>query len=190
MVPVFEQGKGQGIGYSYKHFLNYFLNICNDHIENNRAKSFAFIFYDFYDEHIRTILKKQGVFAELDRLSGKELSIFYLNSEEYNLIESFNKIFLHAFEIDEKIQKPFVLFFNIYANEVENIEIIELEQSDLTFAFKELYDTIDKYIEKTSQKRKEINKKMKIEEVFSSIKKVGLEKLIEKLIESGADKIW
>lgn len=58
MIPVFEQGKGQGIGHTYNYFLNHFLEICNDHIENNRAKSFAFILYDFHNEHIRTILKK------------------------------------------------------------------------------------------------------------------------------------
>lgn len=186
MIPVFEQGKGEGIGHSYHHFLN----ICNDHIENDRAKSFAFILYDFYDDHIRTILKKQGVFAELDRLSGNELSIFYLNSEEQDLIESFNTIFLGAFEVDNKCKKPFVLFFKIYGNEVEDVLIVELEQSDLTFAFKELYDIIQKYLFRTVKNREQIKSKMpKIGSLFSSINKIALEKLIERLIENGADKI-
>lgn len=189
MVPVFEQGKGQGIGYSYPRFLNHFLSICNDHIDTDRAKSFAFILYDFHDEHIKTILKKQGVFAELDRLSGKELSIFYLNSKEHNLIKSFNTIFLQAFEIEDKFKKPLVLFFNIYENEVEDIKIIELEQSDLIFAFKELYDIINKYIENNVRKTNKSKYKTKIESVFASIKKIALEKLIEKLIESGANTI-
>ena len=190
MIPVFEQGKGQGIGHTYHHFLNHFLNICNDHIENNRANSFAFILYDFHDEHIREILKKQGVFAELDRLSGNELSIFYLNSEEQDLIESFNTIFLGAFEVENKFKKPFVLFFKVYGNEVEDIEIVELEQSDLTFAFKELFDTVKKFIGRTIEDRRQIKtNKTKIGLLFSSIKKIALEKLIEQLINNGADKI-
>jgi hypothetical protein len=190
MIPVFEQGKGEGIGHSYHHFLNHFLNICNDHIENDRAKSFAFILYNFYDDHIRTILKKQGVFAELDRLSGNELSIFYLNSDEQDLIESFNTIFLGAFEVEDKLKKPFVLFFKIYGNEVEDVVIVELEQSDLTFAFKELYDIIQKYLARRVKNRKQIKSKIsKIGPLFSSINRIALEKLIERLIENGADKI-
>jgi hypothetical protein len=190
MMPVFEQGKGQGIGHTYNHFLNHFLKICNDHIENDRAKSFAFILYDFHDEHIRTILKKQGVFAELDRLSGKELSVFYLNSEEQDLFESFNKIFLGSFEVEDKFKKPFVLFFKIYDNEVDDVEIFELEQSDLTFAFKELYDIIKQYIARSVESRKQFkSKSSKVGALFSSVKKIALGKFIEILIENGADKI-
>ena len=81
MIPIFEQGHQQGIGHRYDSFLRKFIKICEKHLENGRAKSFAFILYDFRDEQIRNILKSQGGFAKLDRLSGSELSVFYIHSD-------------------------------------------------------------------------------------------------------------
>lgn len=191
MNPIFEQGQGQGIGYGYRHFLQQFLNICNDHLENKRAKSFAFILYDFHDENIRTILKKQGVFTQLDRLSGKDLTLFYIDSENKKIVKEFNKIFLGAFDIEDKFQKPLVLFFNINGNEVEDIEIVELQQDDLIYSFKELYDIISNYIEraKNSEIKKFENKINKLYSTFSTIKKVALEKIIELIITQTIDKL-
>src|SRR5690606_3551924 len=143
MVPIFEQGHGQGIGHSLDSFLKRFIEICEEHLKNGRASSFAFILYDFYDQHIRDILKNQGGFTQLDRLSGNDISVFYLNSSERKLFKNFNEIFLGAFEIENEYSLPFVLFFNIETREVSNVEIIELEQTDPMFAFKELYDCIE-----------------------------------------------
>ena len=53
MFPIFEQGKGQGIGFSFDRFLKRFISICKEHLENGRAKSFAFILYDFSDNLIK-----------------------------------------------------------------------------------------------------------------------------------------
>src|SRR6266699_5117226 len=76
MIPIYEQDSGKGIGYGLDSFLKRFEHICQEHVEAGRAKAFAFIFYDFNDQGLRTVLKDQGVFAQLDRLSGKNLSIF------------------------------------------------------------------------------------------------------------------
>ena len=90
MIPIFEQGHGEGIGHSFNSFLRHFIVICEDHLENGRAKAFAFILYDFHDEHIKNdILKKQGGFAQLDRLSGNDLSVFYLHSDNKKLLKAF-----------------------------------------------------------------------------------------------------
>jgi|ERR1035437_674319 hypothetical protein len=111
MFPIFEQGEGQGIGLSFDRFLERFISICEEHLENGRAKSFAFILYDFSDKQIKDeILKKQGGFAHLDRLSGKNLSVFYLNSNNEDLLNAFNEIFIGAFEIKSEFKLPFVLF--------------------------------------------------------------------------------
>ena len=53
MFPIFQQGKGQGIGFSFDRFLKRFISICKEHLENGRAKSFAFILYDFSDKLIK-----------------------------------------------------------------------------------------------------------------------------------------
>jgi hypothetical protein len=58
MIPIYEQGSGNGIGHGLESFLNRFGRICSEHREDVRAKAFAFIFYDITDEAIRNILKK------------------------------------------------------------------------------------------------------------------------------------
>lgn len=191
MVPIFEQGHGQGIGHSLGSFLKRFLEICEEHLKNERATSFAFILYDFYDQHIQDILKNQGGFTQLDRLSGNDISVFYLNSSERELFKTFNEIFLGAFEIKNEYSLPLVLFFNIETREVSNVEIIELEQTDPMFAFKELYDCIENY-----KRRIENNsvsaikpKANRLTSFIDTVKKASLEIFIEWTIEKGGDKI-
>jgi len=65
MIPIYEQGSGNGIGHGLSSFFRRFDEICAQHLAEGRAKSFAFIFYDFTDQALRKILKNQGVFAQL-----------------------------------------------------------------------------------------------------------------------------
>lgn len=191
MVPIFEQGEGQGIGLSFDRFLKRFISICEEHLDNGRAKSFAFILYDFSDKQIKDeILKKQGGFAQLDRLSGKDLSIFYLHSDNEDLLNAFNEIFLGAFEIKSEFKLPFVLFFNVIDSEVEDIKVVELEQTDLLFAFKELYDIIENYVDLIKNKK---TAKIKpttntVTEFIQTARKIALEKFIKFLFEQGLEK--
>lgn len=190
MVPIFEQGYGQGIGYMFDSFLKRFIDICEEHLETGRAKAFAFLLYDFQNQHIKDILKNQGGFAQLDRLSGNDLSLFYLHSDNRRLVKAFNDIFLGAFEIKNGYQLPFVLFFTVADQEVTNIEIVELEQTDLMFSFKELYDITNNYIAKVkdSSIEKIRPKANKITEYLQSVKKIAVEKLIKWIIDKGAEK--
>jgi len=50
MIPIYEQGSGNGIGHGLDSFLNRFDCICSGHRKEGRAKAFAFIFYDFTDK--------------------------------------------------------------------------------------------------------------------------------------------
>lgn len=190
MVTIFEQGQGQGIGYSLNSFLRRFIDICEEHLENGRAKAFAFLLYDFKNQHIKDILKNKGGFAQLDRLSGNDLSLFYLDSDNRRLIKAFNEIFLGVFEIKNGYQLPFVLFFTVADREVTNIEIVELEQTDLMFSFKELYDITNNYIAKVKDRsiEKIRPKANKITEYLQSVKKIAVEKLIKWIIDKGAEK--
>jgi hypothetical protein len=94
MIPIYEQGTGNGIGHSLDTFIQRFDSICTEHERSGRAKSFAFIFYDFNDSDLRRVLKNEGVFAQLDRLAGALLSIFYLHSGTRRSIGLFNAHFL------------------------------------------------------------------------------------------------
>jgi hypothetical protein len=146
MIPIYEQGRGNGIGHGLSSFLRRFDEICADHVSKGRAKSFAFIFYDFTDLAIRKILKNQGVFAELDRLSGKELSVFYLHARTNATVEAFNAHFLSALGIEGQATLPCVVFFRFREGAIEDVEIAQLESADLIHGFTELYSAIQQYL--------------------------------------------
>jgi hypothetical protein len=146
MIPIYEQGSGNGVGHGLQSFLGRFDEICADHLAKGRAKSFAFIFYDFTDQAIRKILRNQGVFTQLDRLSGKELSVFYLHAGTKAAIESFNAHFFSALGIEGQAALPCVVFFRVQKGAVEDVEIAQLESADLVHGFHELYDAIQQYL--------------------------------------------
>ena len=106
MIPIFEQGNGRGLGLGLDTFEARFEDICKEHLKHKRAKSFAFIFYDFTDNALRKILKDGGLFTQLDRLSGKDLSIFYLHGSHRQTAEEFNKTFLQAVGLADTISLP------------------------------------------------------------------------------------
>ncbi len=146
MIPIYEQGSGNGIGHGLSSFLRRFDEICSEHLAKGRAKSFAFIFYDFTDQAIRKILKNQGVFAELDRLSGKELSVFYLDAGTKAAVEAFNGHFFSALGIEGQATLPCVVFFRVQKGAIEDIEIAQLDSADLVHGFHELYGAIQQYL--------------------------------------------
>lgn len=188
MVPIFEQGQGQGIGYTFNTFLTRFIEICEEHLKSDRAKAFAFILYDFNDQATRDVLRNQGGFARLDRLSGKDLSVFYLHSDNRRLLKAFNDIFLRLFDIPAHRQLPFVLFFKLKDKDAKDVEIVELEQSNIMFAFDELYKVIETYVDKLNKgSGKDIEKTNKFVRLFKSVKKIAGEKLIEYLVTKSAE---
>ena len=147
MIPMFEQGSGKGIGHGLKSFLERFESIACEHIRSNRVKAFALIFYDFEDYDVRRILKDQGVFAELDRLSRKDLSVFYLHSGSQHSIEKFNSVLLNALGATPEANPPCVVFFKVTDGGFSEISIAQLESTDLIHGFHELYGIIMNYID-------------------------------------------
>lgn len=150
MIPIYEQSSGRGIGLSLESFINRFDQICTQHLAEGRAKAFAFIFYDFTNQEIRKILKDQGVFAQLDRLSGKDLSIFFLHTGTAHAIERFNSVFLQRLDISQAVNPPCVVFFKLSKEKLTDISIAALDSADLIHGFKELYDVIEQYLKQSN----------------------------------------
>lgn len=50
-------------------------------MEVGHAKSFAFILYNFEDNHIKDLLDRKGSYVQLHDLSGKELTVFTVDSK-------------------------------------------------------------------------------------------------------------
>jgi len=158
MFPIREHNNG--IGYSFKDFSTRFIEICNDHIENDRAKAFAFIFWDFKNELC------VDEFAQLDRLSDKTLSIFYLDSNNKRLFNRFNRLFLRklGFGSDGKNPSyafPFIVFFKITNNKITDSNCVELRKDAINSSFSELKLYIKDYVnEEDNNSRKYKNIKI------------------------------
>jgi hypothetical protein len=148
VIPIYEQGNGRGIGYGLSTFADRFDAICQQHIVNGRAKSFALIFYDFSNPAIKRILKDQGVFASLDRLSGHELSIFYLHSAGRRATDSFNSKMIDKLGISEPTKLPCVVFFKFADGGFTDIAAAELDSDDIIHAFPALSAAISSYLAK------------------------------------------
>jgi hypothetical protein len=146
MIPIFEQGSGKGIGHNVDSFIDRFDEILAQHIAEGRARAFAFILYDFTDHSIGKILRDQGGFARLDRLSGKNIGIFYLHNGTRRTIERFNTQFLTALDLKEEAKRPCVVFFKFEDQRIIDISVAQLESSDLIHGFEELYRVVDTYI--------------------------------------------
>lgn len=146
MIPIYEQGSGRGIGHTSESFLERFQQIAFDHMDSGRAKAVAFVFYDFNDYEFKEILKDQGVFAQLDRLSGQNLSVFYLHSGSDALLKKFNAKLKTALGVYARAKTPCVVFCRATDKGFEDIAIANLESPDLINGFHELYGVIESYI--------------------------------------------
>ena len=149
MIPIYEQGRGKGIGHSSKSFSQRFDELCREHLDEGRARAFAFIFYNFLDQQFRRVLKDQGVFAKLDRLSGAHLSIFYLHSGGAQAVQRFNEDFLARLDLSEKVMLPCVVFFKVKDDRITDVKAVHLESADLIHGFHELYGVVANYISET-----------------------------------------
>ena len=146
MYTIFEQGSGNGIGHGLESFLTRFEEIAIEHYKDNHAKAFAFIFYDFENRDFKRIMKNQGVFAKLDRLSGNKLSIFYLHSGLKHSIERFNSTLIKALGVEDEARPPCVVFCKVSDDGLKDISVALLESADVIHGFQELYEVIETYI--------------------------------------------
>jgi hypothetical protein len=60
------------------------LNSCNLQRENKRALIFAFVLYDFTNPELMRLLNNPSYWYSLNVISGKTISISYLNSSDFN----------------------------------------------------------------------------------------------------------
>lgn len=147
MIPIFEQGSGRGIGHNIRTFVDRFGAICEDHANRDQASAFAFIFYDFNNQSLRRILKDQGVFVKLDRLAGTKLSIFFLHIGTRGIVEAFNSYFLTLLGVKEHARVPCLVFFRVNDQKVMDVEVAQLDSTDLIHGFTELYGAVESYLQ-------------------------------------------
>lgn len=145
MFPIQEQGDGKGIGHSLDSFRKRFDEICEEHLATGRAATFAFIFYDLTDGSLKRILKDDGVFTKLDRLSGNRLSLFYLhNPSSRESVELFNQEFQDRLGISSS--GPCVVFFRVGSEGVTDISVRAISSTNVMHGFHEIYEIVADYL--------------------------------------------
>lgn len=160
MNPIFTiENKHNINGYRYDTFIEHFDSICQEHLETGRAKKFAFIVYDFHSP-THEVLQNNGVFTELDRLSGKNITIFYLDGQlnrkrnnQNKLYNNFNRILIEL--AGQNIHNiPFIVFFDFKDGDVVKFRCYEIRNNE-NFILNDLSFSITKELNKvTTEKTK------------------------------------
>lgn len=131
-----------------------FEEIAISHLDDGRAKSLAFVFYDYNDSEFKKTLKDQGVFATLDRLSRKDLSVFYMPSGSDEILKTFNAVLMNALGVAEIAKTPCVVFCKVTPEGFNDISVAILDSPDLVHGFHELYGIIEAYLNNTGENQK------------------------------------
>lgn len=191
MNPIFTISNSKNLsGYNYDEFTNRFEEICKEHLDDGRAEKFAFIVYDFLSS-THDVLNNTGVFVELDRKSGKDITIFYLDGQrseqqrkQNRLYKNLNKVFLRL--TDQNIQRiPCIVFFDFINGDVENFVYYPFRE-DEKFILNDLTKAISielAKINEKSQKKGSIVKSLVSETpkiIYTEFIKLILKGLIEK----------
>lgn len=146
MTPIFREGMGNGIGYSINDLHDRFQEVCLEHKANRRASAFALIFYKYRDTELQDILEDRGAFARLDRLSGNNLTVFFLDMESQEVTEYFNSRYLNLLGL-AGARLPAVVFFRMRSDRISDVQLKQLNHhADLRHGFHELYSVIADYI--------------------------------------------
>jgi hypothetical protein len=123
---------------SLDEFRDFFIKTCEEHRKQNRAKAFAFIVYDFTNENAQKILRDGEYSRALHKLSGKWLTIFYVNTKD----PEFSKLRKNSRKTPAKLPNKRRLknneFGNIYFNTAR-----ELDFEKTPSYLREIFDVSD-----------------------------------------------
>jgi hypothetical protein len=170
MYPIFINEAGKGL--DYDEFKDNLISICNTHLLENRASAFAFIIYDFSNEHVRKILGDKEYWESLHMISGKYLTVFSLfegptkqiierkksmwrTTMSYDAVSvrtdqsidvSYKEI-IASFFGNETFNAPSILFFQVEKDKISKSFFVELKEEKIEEGFLEIKKLIQQAIE-------------------------------------------
>jgi hypothetical protein len=150
MYPVIEFQSTGTKGYGTKDF-GYRLAEAfgpDAHIES--ALAFAFIFYNSGDEAILQVLDDRSTRMHLDRLTGRDLHVFFLDTNRSADIDSFNSKFLVALGVEPPCTLPCVVLFRRRHDDIVDVEIFDSIPSHVSLAFHDICHIFNSYLENSS----------------------------------------
>jgi len=114
----------------YSEFLKKFKEICEKHVEDGRARAFAFIFYDSLHGSIRRALKEADGYRILNEETGSDMTLFYMHASSVDQVgSSFNRNFLKILNVEDQISAPCIVFFRIAGTNIEDIDFRQLAEN-------------------------------------------------------------
>lgn len=151
MIPIYEQGNGKGVGLMLDGFLQRVEAICAEHVKDGRARAFAIILRNANDRDLKRVLKDQGAYAKLDRLSGDKLSVFFVHTSSDEALTRFNQIIGSRIGVED-LRLPAIAFFKAGIDEdgaaiLTDVEVVALDNVDIIHGLHELFRHIERYIE-------------------------------------------
>lgn len=168
------QGQFDGIESLEKHILE----VSQKHKDDKRAFAFALIVCDFNNPHIYKILNDTGYYNALDYVSGKTITVFYVNSdylshqsqkakESNSVLMEFGiqkvngpanlspKFLAESLINIEYLPSPSILFFNISNYVISDFTIAQLRENEIEKGFNELIKVIQIAVDSLEQVQEE-----------------------------------
>ena len=188
----------------------YIIRIGKEHKTEKKALAFAFIVYDFDNPHIDEMLAKSSYYNALDYISGKTLTVFYINSSYLNYqsdkAKESNKMNFEfgVQKIDapanvspkyiaeklinkDSLPSPSIMFFRISDNTVSEYTIAHLRENEIEKGFNELLNIIKTAVDSLSQVKDKYRDNEK--EIFSLLKQSIESSEFWKAANAGYDKM-
>lgn len=154
MYPVQMQAGERGIGMGYDQFVETFQAVCNEHLQDGRARAFAFVFYDMGHGVVRDALRQADGFHRLHEKTGQDVTLFYLHDQAVDAHwRSFNLAFMAALGITGQAVTPCMVFFRISGENIEDVSIyaIDGESNDPVLTVAELEKYVDGAVKRLNE---------------------------------------
>lgn len=169
----------------------YILNVCEQHKDEKRALAFAFIISDLDDPQINKILRDDDYVNALHNISGKYLTIFYLNDNyvDKRITKANNsnqiRLELGVHKIDapsilspkfiaknlinrDNLPSPSILFFQVKDKIITDYTFAQIRENEVEKGFNEMKEIIKIAIESFNQVKEE--NKINFNELFILLK--------------------
>ncbi|MEZ2297254.1 hypothetical protein [Variovorax sp. RCC_210] len=146
MSPIVEPKSHGPAGHSIGSFEMEVARVCKEHLETGRAKAFAFVFANFTDGVTLDIISDHACNRELHRLSGSDLTIFFLWSpkDRYSADE-FNEVMMGKLGLPADQHLPCIVFFRLEGDKAVCIEPVSLV-SDWLRGYKVLHEAVERFL--------------------------------------------
>lgn len=127
MAPIFKGTGEHGIGYGHADFVEDFARICQSHLSEGRAQSFAMIFYNVHDDRVWEAVNSPDGFRILNQESGANMTVFYLDASGRSLSTKFNRTFMSQLGVWDQVHPPCIVFFRVSDDQVEDVSFARID---------------------------------------------------------------